>query len=133
MAKEPQNSQTEENQRKIYVLPKELVERISEFQKKNGFSSEVEAVRSLLDKALLSYQTPDDLLHKINNASRSRLELENTIKNYLFGHPLVENISLNKGRYDFTLINDRQYHIDENNKLYERDPRTGELDSWVPF
>ena len=55
-------SPTDDAQRKIYVLPKELADRIVSFQRRHRYPSEVEAVRYLLNKALLFSQTPDELM-----------------------------------------------------------------------
>ena len=38
--------------RKVYMLPEDLVERIAAYQHKTSISSEVEAVRRLLDDGL---------------------------------------------------------------------------------
>jgi len=101
-------------QRRVYVLPNETVGRIVEYQREKGFQSEVEAVRRLLDEALLSRDTPT----KVLNRFLARLEVHRVVaeaaKDVLVGHPMVEYLRFApdtvsfqiKGAPEFTVRDD---------------------------
>ena len=102
--------------RKIYVLPKELADRISAFQKEKKLPSEVEAVRRLLDEALLHRDTEDSLLLRFSERLKTDGMPSSVARDLLVGHPLIEEIGfpgpdnvtfLMKGRGRFK-INDRK-------------------------
>lgn len=54
----PPPKPAEDSIRRVYVLPRELVQRIHEYGYDNGHQSEVSAVRELLETALLSRKRP---------------------------------------------------------------------------
>lgn len=78
--------------RKVYVFPRELADRIAAFQQAKKLPSEVEAVRRLLDEALLHRDTADDLLSRF--AERLKLDAmpASVSRDLLVGHPLIEEI-----------------------------------------
>lgn len=82
-----------ENIRRVYALPAEMVDRITQFQQEKGLNSEVEAVRRLLDEALKSR---DDMT-KIINRFLSRLgrtrSTADAARDVLVGHPKVHSIT----------------------------------------
>ena len=129
-------SPTDDAQRKIYVLPKELVERIVNFQRKHGYPSEVEAVRHLLNKALLFSQTPDELMTDVyfylDDAEDDAKAIENMVKDVLMGHPLVSILSIQKNGYFITLENGDEYKIGKNGGMIEVKIDTGEWAKWEP-
>lgn len=129
-------SPTDDAQRKIYVLPKELVERIVKFQKSHRYPSEVEAVRYLLNKALLFSQTPDELMTDVyfylDDAEDDAKAIENMVKDLLMGHPLVSILSIQKNGYFITLENGDEYKIGKNGGMIELKIGTGEWANWKP-
>lgn len=129
-------SPTDDAQRKIYVLPKELIGRIVKFQRKHGYPSEVEAVRYLLNKALLFSQTPDELMTDVwiylNMAAGNAKTTEEMVKDVLMGHPLVSILSVQKNGYFITLENDDEYKISKNGRMIEVKIDTGEWAKWEP-
>lgn len=78
--------------RRVYVLPTDLVARINSHQKEMGFSSEVEAVRRLLDEALMHRDTMDTIIRRFTKQLGKSLVLSDVVKDVLVGHPLVEEI-----------------------------------------
>jgi hypothetical protein len=83
----------EKTQRRVYVLPAELVGRIVAYQNEVGLSSEVEAARRLLDAALKSRDTYSTLIARFRSRlTETRIPAE-IAKDVLVGHPLVERIS----------------------------------------
>lgn len=129
-------SPTDDAQRKIYVLPKELIGRIVKFQRKHGYPSEVEAVRYLLNKALLFSQTPDELMTDIwiysELVAGDAEAIENMVKDLLMGHPLVSILSVQKNGYFITLENGVEYKISKNGGMIEVKIDTGEWAKWEP-
>ena len=83
---------TPKTQRRAYVLPTELVNRIEEFQREKGFSSEVEAVRRLLDDALKSRDTFETIVKRFLDKLSTLKILSEATKEVLVGHPLIDSI-----------------------------------------
>ena len=95
-------SERERTQRRVYVLPSELVERITEFQTEMGLPSEVEAARRLLDEAL---KQRDDAL-AIARRFRSKLAetriFADIARDVLVGHPRVSSITFQPNSIQFS-------------------------------
>lgn len=129
-------SPTDDAQRKIYVLPKELADRIVSFQRGHRYPSEVEAVRYLLNKALLFSQTPDELMTDVyfclKKAAGDAKAIEDIVKDLLMGHPLVSILSIQKNGYFITLENGDEYKIGKNRGMIEVKIDTGEWEKWQP-
>ena len=94
---------TDKGQRRVYVLPNELVERISEFQKELGLSSEVEAVRRLLDGALKSRDTVERIVSRLAAQYKLVKSVRDAAKEVLIDHPLVTNIRFPENSLEFDL------------------------------
>ena len=75
--------------RRIYDLDAHLLARIEKAQRKMGFPHEVEAVRRLLDRALVQIETEADLL--------DRLKAGEPARDVVVGHPLVDFIEQDGG------------------------------------
>ena len=137
----------EKTQRRVYVLPAELVERIVAYQNELGLGSEVEAARRLLDGALKSRDTYSTLIARF----RSRL-LETKIpaeiaKEVLVGHPLVKQISFRDDHIEFamkddltvTIWTDGRYRVeDEGSNCIDQSPKplrqhSSDMDDDIPF
>ena len=129
-------SPTDDAQRKIYVLPKELADRIVKFQRRHRYPSEVEAVRYLLNKALLFSQTPNELMTDVyfclKKAKDDAKAIENIVKDLLMGHPLVSILSIQKNGYFITLENEEEYKISRNKPLPMQNKENGKWSNWKP-
>jgi hypothetical protein len=92
-------------QRRVYVLPDELVGRISAFQRDTGLPSETEAARRLLDEALKRRDTHESIIDRFLNRFKEIRILSDVAKEVLAGHPLVSTIRFEDDAIDFRLIN----------------------------
>ncbi len=99
MAKKP-----EDQQRRVYVLPKDLVERIAQYQEMGGFGSEVEVVRSLLNEALNKIDSTAMLLDRVREKFTSVPNPAMVAKEVLAGHPLVTKIEFMDNEVEFWLL-----------------------------
>lgn len=134
----------EKTQRRVYVLPAELVERIVAFQNEVGLTSEVEAARRLLDGALKSRDTYSTLVARFcSRLTETRIPSE-IAKDVLVGHPLIERISFRDDRIEFvmkegievTIWTDGKYHVEQDNQRIDFGPkhsRSSDMDDDIPF
>ena len=79
-------------QRRVYVLPRDLVERIDAFQKAMGMQSEVEAVRHLLDEALKHRDSAVEIIQRFCLKMKHTKILSDIAKDVLVGHPKISSI-----------------------------------------
>ena len=137
----------EKTQRRVYVLPEELVERIVAFQNETGLSSEVEAARRLLDGALKSRDTYKTILTRfLSRLAQTRITSE-IAKDVLVGHPLVVQIGFREDRIEFrmtdgktvTILTNGQYRVadDSGNDIESsaelKRAKRGDMDDEIPF
>ncbi|UKK92052.1 hypothetical protein L7D45_09025 [Brucella pseudogrignonensis] len=104
--------------RRVYVLPNELVDRITAFQAERGFSSEVEAVRKLLNDALQSKDTPEILLKRAMERMRIVRVTSEVAREILVGHPLVSEIKFENDDIDFWVKSAGHYKINYKGELF---------------
>ncbi len=90
-------------ERKVYLLPAELVERMRTYQTSQGIASEVEAARRLLDSALQMRDTVDGILAKLKANFASERDLRALNKEVLAAHPLITKIVLDDTSVTFTM------------------------------
>lgn len=90
-------------QRRVYVLPNELVERIGEFQKELGLGSEVEAVRRLLDGALKSRDSVERITARFVAQYNIVKSVRDAAKEVLVDHPLVTSIRFRDSELEFDI------------------------------
>lgn len=118
MAKKPTSDQTE---RRIHVLPIELLERIRKYQEDNNISSEVEAVRRLLNEALQSRDTIENILNQLDAAFEKEKDLRILARDILSTHVLVSNINIDENSLCFKLKNGIKGEIDRKGQLFKND------------
>lgn len=111
-------------QRRVYVLPNELVERIGEFQRELGLSSEVEAVRRLLDGALKSRDTVVRIVSRLAAQYKIVKSVRDAAKEVLIDHPLVTNIRFKDGELEFDLKDGHSVEFHSWGKATIRDDRS---------
>lgn len=80
------------SKRRVYDLPTDLVDRITAFQRDKKLPSEVEAVRRLLDEALLHRDSAMSLLNRFSKRLKVDGMPASVAKDILVGHPLIEEI-----------------------------------------
>ncbi len=126
---------TPKTQRRAYVLPTELVERIEIFQREKGFTSEVEAVRRLLDDALKSRDTLEMIVKRFLDKFRTLKILSEVVKEVLVGHPLIESIHFSdEENIRFTMKDGLDVLISNNGEIYTSpsDGPEGDYHKWIP-
>lgn len=96
-------SDKEKGQRRVYVLPNELVERIVAYQTEMGIQSEVEAARRLLDEALKSRDNWESITRRFQERLKETKLLPEIAKDILMGHPLVSDIGIRQSSITFQL------------------------------
>jgi hypothetical protein len=127
----PSASTASETQRRVYALPIELVERIVEFQKSKGFSSEVEAVRRLLDDALKSRDDLERIVSRFLGKLRHLRIASEVAKDVLVGHPLIESMSFAKDAVSFRMRDGWSASITDAGYVSIRDNRD-KAQTWYP-
>jgi len=96
-------SDKEKTLRRVYVLPTELVERITAFQSRMGFSSEVEAARRLLDEALKYREDAEQIIASFAKRMKETKILSDIAKDILVGHPKVSQLKFDDSSVTVTL------------------------------
>lgn len=136
----------EKTQRRVYVLPTELVERITAFQNDMGLQSEVEAARKLLDEALKRRDDWRAITRRFLERLKQTRFLTDIAGEVLMGHPLVERMSFAQNAISFKLLtgekvtiqNDGSVHAEDDNGIrLELNPKNSgfsrDLDDEIPF
>jgi hypothetical protein len=126
----PKGATTE---RKIYVLPAEQVERIKHYQNETGISSEVEAVRRLLDIALEMRDSVESLLTKLQSRFAVEKDLRVLARDILAGHSRVRSITYPDDGLEFTLGADERGKIDKRGRIYIGGPGWDSWDEIKPY
>ncbi|MGE7415435.1 hypothetical protein [Methylobacterium tarhaniae] len=130
----------ERTQRRVYVLPTELVERIVAFQAEMGISSEVEAARRLLDDALKQRDTFRTITTKLIEKNKELRSLREAASAVLANHPLVTEIKFEEGSLTYTLKNSMCVQVydynkatvfDDRNNVYDFDYDLDEMPEWA--
>lgn len=109
-------------ERRVYVLPTELLERLRAYQAANGIASEVEAARRLLDSALQMRDSIQDVLNKLAARYREEQDLRVLARDVLVTHPLVQDISITDEEMTFKLRNAWQGMIKNDGGLFIANP-----------
>lgn len=132
------DKERDKGQRRVYVLPSELVERIVAFQEEKNYPSEVEAVRHLLNEALLHRDTEQTIIERFKSRlERLKMPAE-VAREVLVGHPQVSDIAFVRDAVIFTLNNYDQYRISADGQTLYRSGKDGDWRTWpesdgIPF
>lgn len=117
--------------RKIYVLPRELADRIAAFQADKNLPSEVEAVRRLLDEALLHRDSEDSLLLRFAERLKVNAIPSLVARDLLVGHPLIEEIGFpGPDAVSFKMKGFGRFQIDSKGACHKWDDTYGQ---WVHY
>lgn len=111
-------AERETNERRVYVLPAELVDRLKGYQTRNGITSEVEAVRRLLDTALQMRDTVTDILNKLSDRFNEEKELRMLARDVLAGHILVKEVRFDDKAVAFRVADGELGRIDHEGKIF---------------
>lgn len=110
----------ESAQRRVYVLPTELVDRIVAFQNEKGLPSEVEAARRLLDEALKTRDTDETIIKRFLSRLKDIRIPSEVAKDVLVGHPLVTNIQFARDSVIFDLKGYGTFSIDDRSNVRQK-------------
>lgn len=101
-------------ERKVYLLPKELVDRIKAYQKEIGLPSEVEAARRLLSDALQSRDGIVQILLQVRESFKKLRNIRSVAKEVLIEHVNIKNIEFHDNHIFFETKNNVRAVIVEN-------------------
>ena len=107
-----------ETERRVYVLPTEQLERVRAYQSDNRIASEVETVRRLLDIALQTRDTIENILRRIMIKFREENDLRAIARDILINHELVKNVEIDDGILTFILRSGEGGQIRKDGKLF---------------
>ena len=116
-------------QRRVYVLPTELVERIIAFQNEIGLASEVEAARRLLDEALKQRDTVLTIVGRLVAQFKTVRSLREAAREVLVDHPLVTKLAFDPLALTFALADGHSVEVDAKGTAAIKD----EFDSLFDF
>ncbi|MBE0559925.1 MAG: hypothetical protein IH622_03705 [Ochrobactrum anthropi] len=134
----------EKTQRRVYVLPTDLVERIVAYQQDMGLPSEVEAARRLLDEALMRRDDWRAITNRFLEKLKETRVMSDIAKDILVGHPLVSQVRMDPGTIKFDLTSGETIEITNNGLVTATDnygqnldlnasPFSRHLDDEIPF
>lgn len=130
----------DKTQRRVYVLPTELVDRIVAYQHQVGLSSEVEAARRLLDDALKQRDTFLTITTKFIEKRNETKSFRDAARDTLADHPLVTNIQFHEDGIRFALKNGMSVLIDswgsatvydQSGDVYDFDANFEDIPRWA--
>lgn len=118
----------EKTQRRVYVLPTDLVERIVAYQNDMGLPSEVEAARRLLDEALMSRDDWRAITNRFLERLKETRVMSDIAKDVLIGHPLVSQVRMEPGIIKFDLTSGETVEITNNGLVDATDNYSNRLE-----
>jgi hypothetical protein len=119
-------------ERKVWLLPTELSERIKAFQSSQGITSEVEAARRLLDAALQLRDTVPDILRKLTDRYAEEKDLRVLARDVMVGHTLVTSVNFDDDGVWFQFKDDSMGKINREGKTFLGDTEGHEV-NWRPY
>jgi hypothetical protein len=122
----------ESMERKVFLLPSELVVRLRNYQVQSGIASEVEAVRRLLDTALQMRDDVETILDKLEARFESEKDLRVLATEILTRHPLIKSVSFGEADCAFELKDEFWGRITWKGDLFVRYPDSS-YDDWTSY
>lgn len=108
--------------RKVFMLPADLIDRITTFQREMGLPSEVEAVRRLLEDALRHRDGWWEITERFRQKLAEVRTLADATREVLVGHPSISSISLDRRKLTFSMMTGETIEAHPNGKIEVRDP-----------
>lgn len=116
-------------ERRVYMLPANLLERLRAYQVSQGIASEAEAARRLLDTGLQLRDTASDILNTLEAKFAEERDLRVLASEILAKHALITRIIFEDDSVWFRLNNGERGRITSAGKLYFGHPEAQE-DDW---
>lgn len=120
-------------QRKVWLLPDELSDRIRAFQLSQGMGAEVVAARFLLNSALQMRDTVPDILRKLSGLHATEKDLRLLAKNVLATHPLVTSVGFEEDSVWFSFSDRAHGKIDRSGGVYIGARQGDRSLIWAPY
>lgn len=134
-------------ERKVWLLPTELSDRIKAYQTDQSITSEVEAARRLLDAALQMRDSVYDLLTRLRARYMDEKDLRILARDLLVNHPLISTMSFEEMSVTFELKNGDRGKLNKSGETYwiaafdnvndwrkwPQPSKGGDLDDEIPF
>lgn len=117
-------------ERKVYLLPEDLVERIKAYQSDVGLPSEVEAARKLLSEALQARDSLDDVMRQAALYFMKDKDLRSLARDVLTRHILVTRVDIDDHEVRFVLRNLDVGKIDRKGNM---EIGTSDNEGWIRF
>lgn len=108
-------------ERRIHVLPKELLERVRRYQQENNIASEVEAVRRLLNEALQNRDNVEDILNQLFSAFENEKDLRILARDILSTHVKIKQVQWGDDFIKFEHANGKAGVITKKGELFHSD------------
>jgi len=115
-------------QRRVYVLPDDLVNRILQFQQEKGISSETEAARRLLDDALKSRDSYLTITQRFLDRLKDLRIPAEVAREVLAGHPLIASINFDNDVIKFRLKDGWEITIGADSEVHVQDDFGSQVD-----
>jgi hypothetical protein len=125
-------AEKETTERRVYNLPADLLERLRAFQTENGITSEVEAVRRLLDSALQMRDTIENILDSLKARFADERDLRVLASDVLIKHALINSVQIGEGELTFSLSTGERGRMVNNGALYLQGPEERH-DDWSSY
>ena len=109
---------SQNRQRRVYLLPDDLLDRINQFQRDLNLRSEVDAVRLLLREALEARDTVETILDRLVTRYKIVRDLRSLAGEILTPHPLVTSTRFEKSEVYFTLGSDETGRFNRRGEAY---------------
>jgi len=119
-------------ERRVYMLPAGLLERLRAYQVSQGITSEAEAARRLLDTALQMRDTVADILNTLETRFVEEKDLRVLASEVLAKHFLVSEVSFKESDVSFKLRNGERGQITASGSLYSS-PADAMDDDWSSY
>ena len=103
---------SDEPRRRVYVLDRELHDRIVAYQASRGFASEVEAVRRLIEIGLQSVETGPALAERLRQRLARTRDAKAAAHVILGGHPLVTRIAFDGDAVVFSTRDHQTFQVE---------------------
>ena len=132
MSREANLADKEGMERKVWLLPAELMDRIKSYQAAQGITSEVEAARRLLDAALQMRDTVPALLTKLKTRFTEEKDLRILARDILATHALVELVRFEDKELIFWLKGDSRGMINAGGDTFMGEGII-ENQGWAPY
>jgi hypothetical protein len=120
-----------EMQRRVYLLPSDLVDRVVRYQTERGMKSEVEAVRRLIDEALKMRDDDEDIMGRFLTALHENRDLNDAAREVLVGHPLVTEIKFHESIIELMIKGFGRFRSDYLGNIEKQDPATSKWSQWL--